>query len=150
MKQRLPESMQQPAGPPATLHATGRADSIGGYDCEYYEVRRRDVKVRELCVTPWSALPDGQRAGDAMLEMAGFFDRMASAFSRGAGMKMMGGQREILEHLQELDGYPVLTRELDEAGKVASETVLESAAAKDLDPASFDPPAGYSRMHPGL
>lgn len=150
MKQHLPESMQQPPGPPATLHATGEEGSFGGYDCEYYDVRRADVKIRELCVTPWGELPDGRSMAGAMLEMADFLDRITTAVSEGAGMDVMGGQQEILAHMQELDGYPVLTRELDESGDVASETVLTSAATEDFEAAEFQPPAGYTEMNLGL
>lgn len=150
MKQHMPETMQQPDRPPATLHATGREDSVGGYDCDYYDVRRADVKIRELCVTPWDELPDGRRMAGAMLEMAAFLDRMATAFSEGAGFDVMGGQQEIFAHMQELDGYPVLTRELDESGQVVSETVLQSADTEDFDPASFQPPADYTERNLGL
>jgi hypothetical protein len=139
-----------PPAPPATLHATGRDGSFGGYGCEYYEVRRGDVKVRELCVTSWDDLPDGRRLGAAMLEMAGFLDALATSFSEGAGLDVMGGQQEIFEHMRELDGYPVLTRELDESGRVTSETVLKSAAARKFDPDVFEPPAAYARRELGL
>lgn len=148
MKEHMPA--QAAPSEPATLHATGRTDSVGGYDCDYYEVRRADVKVRELCVTPWDELPDGRGTSVAMLEMAGFLDRMASAFSEGTGMDVMGGQQEIFQHMQELDGYPVLTRELGESGEVTSETVLRSAESEDLGPAVFQPPADYARRDPEL
>lgn len=150
MKQHMPQSMQDPAAPPATLHATGEEGSFGGYTCEYYDMRRADVKVRELCVTPWDDLPDGRNMAEAMLELAGFLDRMATAFSESAGMNVMGGHQEIFAHMQELEGYPVLTREIDESGEVASETVLTSAATEDFDPALFQAPAGYTEMNPGL
>lgn len=150
MKQHMPESVQQPAGPPATLHATGEDGSVGGYDCAYYDVRRENVKIRELCVTSWDDLPEGRSLADAMLEMAQFFERMAAAFSESAGLNVMGGQQEIFAHMQELDGYPVLTRELDEAGEVASETVLQSANTRNLDASLFEPPADYAEMNLGL
>jgi len=143
MKEHMP-GLDGSATPPATLHATGRKDSVGGFGCRYYEVRRANVKVRELCVTPWDDLPDGRSTGVAMLEMAGFFDRIANAFSDGAGLDLTGGQHEIWEHMRELDGYPVLTRELDESGAVTSETVLRAAESKRLDTGFFEPPAGYA------
>ncbi|HEX7063324.1 MAG TPA: hypothetical protein VF200_15230 [Woeseiaceae bacterium] len=146
MKKHLPR--QAAPAEPATLHATGRTDAIGGYDCAYYEVRRAEVKLRELCVTPWDELPDGRSMSVAMLEMAGFLESMASTFAEGTGMDVMGGQQEIFQYMRELDGYPVLTRELDESGKVTSETVLRSADERDLEPAVFQPPAGYARRDP--
>src|SRR5690606_18410409 len=148
MKQHLPA--RGAPSEPAALQATGRTDSVGGYDCSYYEVRRAGVKVRELCVTPWDELPDGRSMSVAMLEMAGFLESMASASAEGTGMDVMGGQQEVFRHMRELDGYPVLTRELDASGKVTSEPVLRSADGKDLEPAVFEPPAGYARRDPEL
>jgi hypothetical protein len=146
MKQHMPE-MQRPAEAPATLEETGKADIVNGFDCDYYEVRRRDRKIRELCVTDWDDLPGGRGVANAMLDMAGFFDRIATTFSEGAGMNVMGEQQEILAHMQELDGYPVLTREFDDSGDLESETILTSATTEDLEPALFSPPAGYSEMN---
>lgn len=149
MKQHMPQSMQQPAEAPATVHATGEEDSINGFNCDHYEVRRHDRKVRELCVTPWDDLPEGQALAGAMREMADFFDRMAKAFSEG-GMNLLGEQQEIFAHMKELDGYPVLTREFDDTGEVASESVLASASAEDVAPALFNPPPDYRKMQLGM
>ncbi len=150
MKQHLPESMGQADRPPATLHRTGREDTVNGFDCDYYEVQRQGIKVRELCVTAWDELPGGQDIADAMTDMAGFFERMTSTLSEQTGIGVMGGQQEMFEHLKEVDGYPVLTREFDSSGNVVSESVLESVTSEDLAPSLFEPPAGYRKMSLGL
>jgi hypothetical protein len=150
MKQHMPQGTGQAEQPPATLHAADREDTVSGFDCDYYEVRRNDFKVRELCVTPWDEIPGGRDIADAMLDMAGFFERMTSTLSKETGIAVMGDQQEIFAHLKELDGYPVLTREFDRGGKVASESVLKSATTEELEPSLFEPPAGYSEMNAGF
>ncbi|HEX2138717.1 MAG TPA: hypothetical protein VHG33_03285 [Woeseiaceae bacterium] len=150
MKQHMPAGMQQPARAPSSLHETGREDTVSGFACDYYEVRRNGTKVRELCVTSWDELPGGRDIAETMLEMAGFYERMTEALSEEAGIGVLGEQQELFAHLEELDGYPVLTREFDPGGEVASESVLKSATVADLEPSLFEPPAGYTRMSTGL
>ena len=150
MKQHMPQEMSEPPRPPPSLHATGREDTVNGFDCDYYEVRREERKVRELCVTPWAEIPGGRGVADSLLGMAGFFERMASTISEETGIAVMGDQQEIFGHLEELDGYPVLTREFDERGGVTSESVLESAVTENLEPSLFEPPAGYREMSVGM
>jgi hypothetical protein len=149
MKQHMPQSLTAEKIP-TTLHKTGNGDSVNGFDCEYYEVRRQESKVRELCVTEWDEIAGGRDVADAMLEMAGFFDSMAQAFADGSGTNIMAEQQEIFAHMRELDGYPVLTREFDENGKVESETKLESATSESIDPELFKPPAEYREKQIGM
>ena len=150
MKQHMPQEMTPPKQPPARLHATGREGSVNGFACDYYELRRNERLARELCVTPWDEIPGGRDVAESLLGMAGFFERMASTISKETGIAVMGDQQEIFGHLEELDGYPVLTREFDESGDVTSESVLESVATEDLDPSLFEPPAGYREMSLGM
>lgn len=150
MKQHMPQEMSEPRRPPASLYATGREDTVNGFDCDYYEVRRDERKVRELCVTPWAEIPGGRGVAESLLGMAGFFEHMASTISEETGIAVMGDQQEILGHLEELDGYPVLTREFDEGGGVTSESVLESAVTENLQPSLFEPPSGYREMSLGM
>ena len=150
MKQHMPQEMTPSERPPATLHASGMEDTVNGFDCDYYEVRRDERKVRELCVTPWNEIPGGRDLAESLLGMAAFSERMTSTISKETGIAVMGDQQEIFGHLEELEGYPVLTREFDESGDVTSESVLRSAATEDLDPSLFQPPAGYREMSLGM
>jgi Domain of unknown function (DUF4412) len=141
MKQHLPAPAEENA--PMTVRKTGSSDSINGFDCVYYEVQQTGAKIRELCVTPWDDIDGGREAADSMLAMAGFFEKMAEQFSSGTGMDVMGQQRALFEHMRELDGYPVLSREFGDAGELESESRLKSASTRDIDPKFFDPPQGY-------
>jgi hypothetical protein len=148
MKQHLPALAQAPA--PMTVRKTGATETINGFRCEYYEVQQQGAKIRELCVADWSDIDGGREAADSMLAMAGFFDKMAQQFSSGSGMDVMGQQRELFQHMRELGGYPVLTREFDDSGRVESESRLKSAGTGDIDPALFDPPQGYRKKDLGI
>jgi hypothetical protein len=148
MKQHLPAPAQAPE--PMTVRKTGATDAINGFRCQYYEVKQQGAKIRELCVTDWSDIDGGREAADSMLAMAGFFDKMADQFSSGSGMDVMGQQRELFQHMRELGGYPVLTREFDDSGRVESESRLKSARTSDIDPVLFNPPQGYRKMDLGI
>jgi hypothetical protein len=148
MKQHVPAPMEAPE--PMTVRKTGAGDTINGFDCQYYEVQQQGAKIRELCVTDWDKIDGGREAADSMLAMAGFFDRMAEQFSSGSGMDVMGQQRELFQHMRELGGYPVLTREFDDSGGLVSESRLKSAGTSDIDPAFFNPPRGYQKKDLGI
>jgi hypothetical protein len=101
-------------------------------------------------VTGWDDIEGGREASASMLAMAGFFEKMAEQFSADSGMDLMGEQRELFQHMRELDGDPVLTREFDGEGRVESESRLKSAKSANLDAALFAPPQGYARKDLGI
>ena len=148
MKQHLPQPAQAPE--PMTVKETGATDTINGFRCRYYEVRQQGAKIRELCVADWSDMDDGREAADSMLAIADFFERMAEQFSSSSGIDVMGQQRALFGHIREVGGYPVLTREFDDMGRVESESRLKSARSADIDPALFNPPQGYRRKDLGI
>jgi hypothetical protein len=49
--------------------------------------------------------------------------------------------------INELDGFPVATYNYDINGNVRDAAILRSSRQQQLDPADFDPPAGYRRQH---
>ena len=52
-------------------------------------------------------------------------------------------------HVREIDGFPVSTKEFED-GKVTDETTLKSVEERSLDPAVFEPPAGYRKQAMGM
>jgi hypothetical protein len=148
MKQHIPVPAQEEA--PMTVQKTGKSDTINGFGCDYYEVQQRGAKIRELCVTDWDDIDGGREASESMLALAGFFDNMAEKFSAGSGMDVMGEQRELFQHMRELGGYPVLTREFDDGGRVESESRLKSAKTGNIDAAFFEPPEDYVQKDLGI
>jgi hypothetical protein len=146
MKQQMP---QAPADD-STLEETGETVTINGFDCRWYKVSESGRKTTELCVTPWSDIDGGEDVAEPMRRMSAFFEEMARQFSEAAGMDVMGRQQNLFEHMEKLDGYPVLVRDLGDDGGIRSETRLTSAESADVDPALFEPPAGYRETSIGM
>lgn len=140
MKQRMP--MQAEAREPAELKKTGDADTVNGYPCVRYEVWRAGIRERELWVTPWKNIEGGADTAQAFEDMSSFFSEMLDS------LPQIGDQDfadSAFEHLKEMGGIPVVTREFADDGSLESEARLMSATEESLDPASFEPPKNYKR-----
>ena len=117
-----------------------------------YDVFRGGHKIRELWVTDWGNVEGGGDFSDVFEDMAGFFREMMDALSGGLGGGFPGGGGEsFFEYMKELDGFPVVTRDLGDDGSLDRETTLRSAKRQTIDPDAFEPPSGYKRqeMFPG-
>jgi hypothetical protein len=125
------------------LVATGGTDTIAGFKCKNYDVLQDERKIRDICMTPWKDIPQGREASRAMMELAGFFERMRKAFEGSGGLNLMDRQQEMFTYMEELDGYPVLSHDYDFDGKVVSESRLKAARKEKIGAAMFEPPAGY-------
>jgi len=140
MKQRMP--MQMEPREPAELKKTGDSDTVGGYPCVRYEVWRGGIRERELWVTQWKNIEGGTDAVQAFEDMSAFFKEMLDS------LPQMGDRSfadSAFEHLKEMGGMPVVTREFADDGTLESEARLTSASSRSLDPADFEPPKDYKR-----
>lgn len=140
MKQRMP--MQMEPREPAELKKTGDSDTVGGYPCVRYEVWRGGIRERELWVTQWKNIEGGADAVQAFEDMSAFFKEMLDS------LPQMGDRSfadSAFEHLKEMGGMPVVTREFADDGTLESEARLTSASSRSLDPADFEPPKDYKR-----
>lgn len=140
MKKRLPQ-----ARPVIEVRKTGERADQAGYPCVKYEVLRDGSVVSELWVTAWDHVKGGEEVVEVFKDMAGFFHDMMDAFTSGP----MGGfvsdlGDSVFEHMSQIDGFPVVTRQFDD-GELESESTLRSAERRTLAPADFEPPAGYKR-----
>ena len=52
----------------------------------------------------------------------------------------------VFEHMKELGGFPVVTREFADDGSLQQETALRSAKRQTIDPDTFEPPSGYKQQ----
>jgi len=50
---------------------------------------------------------------------------------------------DVFQHIKDLNGFPVLTREFGDDGSLTGESVLRSAKRQSLYAAVFAPPSGY-------
>lgn len=128
------------------LVASGEGDEIAGFDCRYYDVMQKGRKIRDLCVTPWSEIAEGKQAAQAMMELGDFLENMRKAFSGAGGLEAMDRQQEMFAYMEELGGYPVLSRDYDASGRVESESRLEVARSEKINASLFDPPPGYQQL----
>jgi hypothetical protein len=134
---------------PSELRKTGDADTIRGYPCVRYEIWRGGVRTRELWVTDWANVEGGDQVAAGFQQMADFFKQMLDSLS---SMSNLGGFGEgfadsSFEHMREMNGFPVVSREYDENGTFAGMAALKSATQQTLDPADFEPPTDYKRQN---
>lgn len=141
MQMKLPDAGATER-PPDTLEKTGETANISGYDCAWYDVIRKGRKIRDLCITGWERIEEGRQVASAMKQLADFFENMRKALE-GAGTGVMDRQQEMFAYMEELNGYPVYSRDYGASGRLKSESKLQSAGHRDIDPALFEPPRGY-------
>ncbi len=144
MKRRLPPQAV-PKRSENELRKTSERGDRNGFPCVKYEVWRDGRKSRELWVTDWDNVEGGSEVIGAFEDMADFFRRMLDSFP---GMGDSGGPigDTAFEHMKELGGFPVVTREFDDDGSLEGETALRSARRQTIDPDAFEPPSGYKRQ----
>jgi hypothetical protein len=70
---------------------------------------------------------------------------MREAFAGSGGLNLMDRQQEMFAYMEELDGYPVLSHDYDINGELESESRLQAARKQKIEPAMFEPPAGYQQ-----
>lgn len=154
-KRRMIEEMMKQRGqqPPSAerrateLRKTGEYGDLNGYPCVKYEVLRDGRKVRELWVTDWSHVEGGREVVGTFEDMADFFKELMDSIP-DFGQGGPAGD-PAFEHLRELGGFPVVTREFDDDGSLESESTLRSTRRRTIDPEEFEPPAGYKRRTMG-
>ena len=142
MKQRLPQETA-PQPPKSELRKTGERGEKNGYPCVKYEIWRDGRKLRELWVTDWDNVEGGSEVVDTFEDMADFFKELMDSIPDFG----QGGQSgdPAFEHMREIGGFPVVTREFGDDGSLEDESTLRSARRRTLDPAEFEPPSGYKR-----
>lgn len=145
MQQRMGQmSAQQPEPPARELRETGSRAVKAGYPCQKYEIWQAGRKVQELWVTDWRQVNGGHEAKPALQEMAAFANDMRQSFANASEMPGAGRRGDSFMHvMQQIDGFPVVTRSFKD-GVLTEETVLRSSKRQTLDPAAFQPPAGYA------
>ncbi len=143
MKQRMPA--QQPKRETSELRKTGERATKSGYPCVKYDVLKGGVKVRELYVTDWSNIEGGKDVLGSFEAMSDFFREMLDSLPNTGGNSEFGD--ESWEHMKELGGFPVVTREFAADGSLEGEATLRSAKRQTIDPGAFEPPPGYKRRN---
>lgn len=136
------------AGPKPVIEvkATGQSGVVNNYPCTKYEVFRDGVKIRELCTTEWSNIDGGGEVSGVFAHMGEYAKALTEAFSHLPGADQ---NPNPYAEMNFADGFPVHTVSLGKNGQKEEEWQLKSSRQEAIDPAEFEPPAGYKRMEMG-
>ena len=143
MRSRLP-NMSEPVVP-TELRKTGDEDTMKGYPCVRYEILRDGMVIRELWVTDWSNVEGGEDTAAAFQAMADFFRQMIESLPK-FGQMGQASATAAFEHMREINGFPVLTREFADDGSLESIAALTAAEQADLNASDFEPNPKYKRQ----
>jgi len=143
LRQQLGEMTDKPT--PRDVQPSDSKGSVAGISCEDYDVLENGSKTRELCVADWSQISGGDDIRYVIESMAGFFEDMRTAFSRD-GFDLMGPRSDVFSHMRDIDGFPVKSADFDESGIATNDMHFVSSVTRDVDPALFAPPAGYTEQ----
>lgn len=136
----MPGAAAKPA-PKVEYRKTAETKSISGFDCTKYE-RVEDGRVEELL---WVASNSdlGLSAEDQAVfgKMGEFSQKMLSAMGPAVGAEV----GDEFAAVSKLGGWPILTQDLDDQGKVEDETLVESITHEKLADTVFEVPAGYTQ-----
>jgi len=143
MKERFPQAAAR-AKP--ELRKTGEHADRNGYPCVKYEVLRDGKKVRELWVTSWSNIEGGAETAAVFRDMASFFQEILDAIPSFGGPGAAAPVDNPFTYMDEMEGFPVVTREFNDDGSLESEATLRGSQRRVLDLVDFEPPAGYKRQ----
>lgn len=131
---------------PSDVRKTGETQTIDGHPCTKYEVYRGGALSSEVWATSWQHAGVAKSTFDVFSNLADFYEGMLSAM--GTGPKMGGAREAPFRDFESIDGYPILIRKM-EKGTPVEETRLQLPEVRDVDPAGFEPPAGYRKLTPG-
>jgi hypothetical protein len=141
MKSKMP-AMAEPREP-SELKDTGSIDTVNGIDCEIFEVWRSGARERELCVTDWDNVAGGEEMAAAFYAMGEFMAEMLDSLPAMGNGETLGDA--AFEHMKEIGGFPVRTREYGSDGSLDGQSVLISSKEVATDPGDFAPPKKYKR-----
>jgi hypothetical protein len=118
------------------------ADRWQSYDCTLAEMLEDGEKIQEICSVDFDEVDGAGALRESFLRMTGMLNKLYEEMPFGGE-----GARNPMEALDELDGFPVRTVDI-ENGKPVRETVLESSQQKAIDGDIFEAPSDYSRRDP--
>ena len=145
MKEKMGNSAAAKPRLKSELRKIGDKKEHNGYPVVKYEVYKGDRKVREMWVTDWDNVDGGKEIAQGFKEMGVFFQEMLDEFSKLDLPIDVTSQmdRNMFNVMNELDGFPVVTKEFNAAGEVISASSLRSSKQMSLSSGDFEAPADY-------
>ncbi len=136
MKKMMPQETA-----PAEITKTNETETISGYPCVKYIVKRGSEVTREYWVADPSVLSGGSELRTALDSMGSFLKELIGSLSKGP---MAGMMENPFSEFSAVEGVPIKTI-LYKDGKRHSETIITSIANEGLEPDVFQIPDGYSK-----
>lgn len=132
--------------PRPELRRTTERATHSGYATVKHDVVVGARPVRELWVTPWQNIEGHQEIRPAFEGMASFSKVLTDALANSPMAAMADLENNSYSLLTEMNGFPVVVRELNNTTRPDTETTLRSTTRRSLNPADFEAPAGYTRQ----
>jgi len=149
VEQMLAQQMPQAgdAEPDTELRETGETGDKNGYPAAKYELYRDGRLEKDFWITDWENVEGGREAAGAFQSLAGFIKTLQDAMPDFAKSPAVGSH--AYEHLDELDGFPVVTIDYADDGTVLGENRFTGSRIAAVDAGEFDPPAVVCQQRPG-
>jgi len=112
--------------------------------CTEYAIFEGEQKTQQICAAPLGEVEGADEAMAAFKNMAKFINSLAESMPGPLGESMAENPMGLID---QIDGFPVRTVDYVD-GQVSSETNLSTVEGRDLDPALFDIPDGYTQQDP--
>lgn len=128
MQQMMGSSMPSgmPQKPTSTeVKPTGEEAMKNGYPCRRYDIIRDGRTTQVLWVTDWKNIEEGQEVSGTFSEMGAFFQAIAKPLQPQG--QPATGPSTAMSLLNRIDGFPVVTLDLDASGSVVKTSELRSA-----------------------
>jgi hypothetical protein len=129
------------SAPPAPRVEKSGSENWQGYPCVKYSVIEGELKSQEVLATPMTRIEGAEEMKESFKALAVFLQKMTESFK--AGPFAQAGQTP-LELLEEIDGFPVVTRYFED-GEITREVFLESSSTRSLESSLFEVPKGYKK-----
>jgi Domain of unknown function (DUF4412) len=142
MEERVKAAMAKGQNSSVTMADTGRADHVGSWSCETWQVLRNSKPVTESCIASRSSLTGGDELVDATHKASAMATDVLSA---------VPAARTVAQQFAlygKVDGFPVRTRQLA-GGKPDSEELVTSIERQSLPADKFAIPKGFTQSTMG-
>jgi len=125
------------------LTDSGHSEHVGPYTCEIWQAARDGKAITEYCVAPKGSLSGGDELVAATHKASSI---AADLFT--AAPQMSHAVSPIFRMYGKLDGFPVLTRHLND-GQARDESIVTGIDRKSLPADQFAIPKDFTELAPG-
>lgn len=134
--------------PELSFKRTGESDTKSGYKVEKVLLLKDEVETSELWVADWDDIEGSKELMNSLQAMAGMFNDMMKAFSKGPMAGMISGNTTSnwFGQIEDIGGMPIVSVELDSNGKPESQTTLTKVEERKIEASAFEVPKGYKKQ----